>query len=53
MLGHVGRGGPARRLREAVDRTLREDRVRTPDLGGGASTDDLAKAIAHRVRETA
>ena len=53
MLEHVGSGELARRLREAVNRTLREDAVRTPDLGGKASTADFAKAIARRVRETA
>jgi isocitrate dehydrogenase (NAD+) len=53
MLEHAGRGGLARRLREAVDRTLREDGVRTPDLGGEASTGEFAKAIARRARETA
>ena len=53
MLEHVGRGELARRLREAVDRALREDGVRTPDLGGKASTADFATAIARRVRETA
>ena len=53
MLEHVGRGELARRLREAVNRALREDGVRTPDLGGKASTADFATAIARRVRETA
>jgi isocitrate dehydrogenase (NAD+) len=53
MLEHAGRGELARHLREAVNRTLREDGVRTPDLGGTASTADFAKAIARRVRETA
>ena len=53
MLEHVGLGELAHRLREAVNRTLREDAVRTPDLGGEASTADFAKAIARRVRETA
>jgi isocitrate dehydrogenase (NAD+) len=52
MLEHVGRGELARRLRAAVDHTLRDDRVCTPDLGGGASTADFARAIVHRVRET-
>jgi isocitrate dehydrogenase (NAD+) len=53
MLEHVGRGELARRLREAVNRALREDGVRTLDLGGKASTADFATAIARRVRETA
>jgi isocitrate dehydrogenase (NAD+) len=52
MLEHVGRGELARRLRAAVDHTLRDDRVCTPDLGGGASTADFARAIVRRVRET-
>jgi isocitrate dehydrogenase (NAD+) len=51
MLEHVGRGELAGRLREAVDRTLHEDGIRTPDLGGQASTADFAKAIARRVNE--
>jgi isocitrate dehydrogenase (NAD+) len=53
MLEHVGRGELAHRLRKAVDQTLREDGVRTPDLGGGVSTNDLTKAVARRARETA
>jgi isocitrate dehydrogenase (NAD+) len=53
MLEHVGSGELAHRLQGAVNRTLREDGVRTPDLGGQASTADFATAIARRVRETA
>ena len=43
MLEHVGSGELARRLREAVGRTLREDAVRTPDLGGQASPATLRR----------
>jgi isocitrate dehydrogenase (NAD+) len=48
MIEHVGREDLARRLREAVDRVLREDRLRTPDLGGTASTQAFAEAVARR-----
>ena len=52
MLEHTGRGELAGRLREAVDRTLREDGIRTHDLGGRASTADFAKAIVRQVKGT-
>jgi isocitrate dehydrogenase (NAD+) len=51
MLEHVGRAGLARRLRAALDQTLREDQVRTRDLGGAASTAEFARAIVRRLRE--
>ena len=51
MLEHVGRAGLARRLRAAIDQTLREDQVRTRDLGGAASTAEFARAIVRRLRE--
>jgi isocitrate dehydrogenase (NAD+) len=51
MLEHVGRGELAKRLREAIDRTLHEDGVHTPDLGGKASTADFATAITRQARE--
>jgi isocitrate dehydrogenase (NAD+) len=49
MLDHVGGPDLARRLREAIDRTLNEDKVRTRDLGGTASTEQFAKAIISRL----
>ncbi|MBI1395950.1 MAG: NAD-dependent isocitrate dehydrogenase [Betaproteobacteria bacterium] len=52
MLDHVGREDLGRRLREAIDATLNVDRVRTGDLGGSASTTELASAIAARVGAT-
>ena len=45
MLEHVNRVDLAQRLRAAVDATLREDKVRTGDLGGKASTKELTQAI--------
>jgi isocitrate dehydrogenase (NAD+) len=49
MLGHVGRADLAGRLRAAMDLTLCEDRVRTADLGGTATTRRFAEAVARRV----
>ena len=49
MLEHVDRGDLARRLRTAVEGTLREDNVRTGDLGGKATTKDFSRAVVHRL----
>ena len=49
MLDHVGRFDAARRLRGAIDKTLRDDGVRTADLGGKATTRDLTQAIGRRL----
>jgi isocitrate dehydrogenase (NAD+) len=49
MLEHVGKPDLARRLRTAVDRVLREDKVRTGDLGGKATTKELTQAIVRRL----
>jgi isocitrate dehydrogenase (NAD+) len=49
MLEHVGKPDLARRLRTAVDRVLREDKVRTGDLGGKATTKELTQAIGRRL----
>ncbi|HEX9693852.1 MAG TPA: isocitrate/isopropylmalate dehydrogenase family protein [Actinomycetota bacterium] len=50
MLRHLGEGTAARSVEAAVDRVLSDERVRTPDLGGTASTDDVAEAVADAVR---
>src|SRR5262249_51580058 len=52
MLDHVGRLDEARRLRGAIDATLREDGVRTADLGGNATTRDITQAIVRRVQKS-
>jgi isocitrate dehydrogenase (NAD+) len=49
MLEHVGRADLARRLRLGIDQTLNEDKVRTGDLGGTASTAELTRALIFRV----
>ena len=50
MLEHVGRRRMAGEIREAVDRVLRDDGVRTKDLGGDARTRDFSKAVIRRLR---
>jgi isocitrate dehydrogenase (NAD+) len=49
MLDHVGHADLARRLRAAIDAALNEDKVRTGDLGGVASTDAFASAVIRRI----
>jgi len=49
MLEHVGEPDAARRIRRAVEDTLREGTVRTRDLGGHASTQAFADAVSRRL----
>jgi isocitrate/isopropylmalate dehydrogenase len=46
MLEWLGEGDKARRLDEAVGAVLREGRVRTYDMGGTATTLEMAEAVA-------
>jgi isocitrate dehydrogenase (NAD+) len=45
LLESVGQGEAARRIIAAVETVLTEGRVRTPDLGGQATTTEMADAI--------
>ncbi len=45
LLESVGQGEAARRLLAAVETVLTEGRVRTPDLGGSATTTEMTAAI--------
>jgi isocitrate dehydrogenase (NAD+) len=49
MLDHIGEVDAARRIRAALDRTLSDERVRTRDLGGTATTSEFADAVAAAV----
>ncbi len=49
MLDHVGLSDKATRMRAAIDKVLREDNVRTGDLGGKASTREFTSAIVKRL----
>jgi isocitrate dehydrogenase (NAD+) len=48
MLDHLGEGRAARVIRDAVQSVLREGSALTPDLGGTASTEGMAQAIADK-----
>jgi isocitrate dehydrogenase (NAD+) len=50
MLDHAGEQEKGRRLRRAIDQVLREDNVRTGDLGGKATTKEFTQAIITRLR---
>jgi isocitrate dehydrogenase (NAD+) len=50
MLDHVNLQDKAKRLRDAIDQVLCEDKVRTGDLGGKASTKEFTQAVVKRVR---
>jgi isocitrate dehydrogenase (NAD+) len=45
LLEHVGEGDRARRVRDALERTIREGKTVTRDLGGTASTDEFTDAV--------
>jgi isocitrate dehydrogenase (NAD+) len=49
LLRHVGEPDAAGRVESAVDAVLADGGIRTPDLGGNASTTELAEAIRARV----
>jgi isocitrate dehydrogenase (NAD+) len=49
MLEHVGHADRADRIRKAAEGALREDKVRTPDLGGKASTKEFVEEIVRRI----
>ena len=49
MLNHLGESDAGARVRDAVVRTIRDDAVRTRDLGGSASTRAFGDAVAARV----
>lgn len=51
MLEHMGLNGPAAAIRSAVAATLR-DGILTRDLGGSASTSDIATAVVDRLGVT-
>jgi tartrate dehydrogenase/decarboxylase/D-malate dehydrogenase len=52
MLRHLGATGAANAIEDALAATLAEGGVRTPDIGGSASTSDLGEAIAAQLRKS-
>jgi isocitrate dehydrogenase (NAD+) len=51
MLDHLHQHEKAERLRTAIKQTLHDDCVRTPDLGGEASTVQYAQAVVERMSQ--
>ena len=49
MLEHLGDNETAARIRRAVDKTLKEAKSLTPDLGGTATTHEYTKAIVEKL----
>ncbi len=52
MLDHLGEMEAAHRIRDAVAAVLREGKVRTPDMGGTATTTEMGEAIVAHLRGT-
>jgi isocitrate dehydrogenase (NAD+) len=49
MLDHVGLRDKGKAIRDAVDKVLLEDNVRTGDLGGTANTKQFTRAVVSRL----
>ena len=45
MLDHLGERGAYERILAAIEAVIADERVRTPDLGGTASTEDMTRAV--------
>ncbi len=52
MLRHLGAWEPAEAVENAIAEVLAQSKVRTPDIGGTATTEELGAAIATRVSQT-
>jgi isocitrate/isopropylmalate dehydrogenase len=50
MLGHLGEHDAAGRVERAVANLLEEGATLTPDMGGTATTDEVAMALIGRLR---
>jgi tartrate dehydrogenase/decarboxylase/D-malate dehydrogenase len=46
MLDHLGERAAHDRILFAIESVLADERVKTPDLGGRATTGDMSKAVA-------
>ena len=50
MLQHLGQPAASRALERAIEAVVREGRDTTPDLGGSAGTQHMARAVANKIR---
>jgi len=51
MLRHLGAEEAADAVEKAIADTLSESKTRTPDIGGNASTEEMAEAIARKIAQ--
>lgn len=51
MLHHLGETSAAWTLERAIEKVLKEPGLRTPDMGGKATTQELGEAVAQVIRE--
>ena len=49
MLDHIGEVKWGDRIRQAIEQTIVDDKIRTRDLGGTASTKEFGDAVARRI----
>jgi isocitrate dehydrogenase (NAD+) len=49
MLEHVGRLDLRQRLEQGLGQVLKQDNIRTGDLGGKATTKEFTEALVHRI----
>ena len=49
MLDHLGMNEAARELESAVAAVLGEGTVRTPDIGGSSSTEEVTEAVLEKL----
>jgi tartrate dehydrogenase/decarboxylase/D-malate dehydrogenase len=52
MLDHLGERAAHARILSAIESVLADERVKTPDLGGRATTADMTGAVAAAVTTT-
>ena len=49
MLDHLGHADQGERIRQAIRQVIVDDKIRTGDLGGKASTREFGDAVARRL----
>jgi tartrate dehydrogenase/decarboxylase/D-malate dehydrogenase len=53
MLDHLGEHDAYKRILRAIEAVISDDRVRTPDLGGKATTEDMTRAVTNAMTQGA
>ena len=49
MLHHLGYGNAAKAIEDAIEAVLTDEKTKTPDLGGSATTQEVGEAIAEHI----